>query len=372
MKKSLLIGAILGLVTTLGIALYLRDQNLLSTGSSNGNSDVDAPREPVDAPIVSVLAGFNPQFFGAEDLMMRRKNSIKPYISTADWEKTMSTYGLPGNQRNTSDCANTTLAQAVTVHPDQIEPILSGQANVLFVSNDLPRCFSTQSQVFLVVNEAVNAKSAFNIPASVIIDKVVEVSIPNLRHEVLSAMRVARDDVPSIAFGDTEWWSLYTRMTIMKISVVPGKPVIDGTVIPPFMAGVEILKPAVIASYMRALGRRNPRKPLLVDARDPRIKSSGTYPGAIDAPFLFTSPNQLKFFLDMPTSLIAGARFDISKLLAMPSNSRLIPLVVFGNDSKDASAVWVARNLQLMGYRNLFIVDGGLEALKKDAPPIIF
>ncbi|MDZ4084974.1 MAG: rhodanese-like domain-containing protein [Bdellovibrionales bacterium] len=371
MKKSLLVGAILGLVLTLAIAVYLRDQNLLTTGDSvvgSGNSDGKSPREPVNAPLVSILSGFMLQFTGSDDLMAHRKTAMKPFISTADWEKTMSTHGLPVNQRTTSECRNAALAQAVTIRPDQVEPILNGQLNVLFVSNDVPRCFSTQSKVFLVVDEVLDAKSAYRIPATATIEKVIETSIPTLKHEVLWAMRMSREDVAYVTFGDTEYVSLNVPVTIMQISVIPGKPVIDGTAIPPFMAGVESLKAANIASYMRALRTTITHKPLLVDARDPRTKASGLYPGAINAPFLSTNQNQLRFFLDMPVSLIAGAQFDVSK---MP-DELMTPLIIFGNDSTDASAVWVARNLRLKGYRKLFFVEGGLEALKRDAPQLIF
>jgi hypothetical protein len=369
-KKSLLVGAIVGLVLTLAVAVYLRDQNLLSTGTSGGAGDSDgkSPREPVNAPLVSVLNGFSLTFIGVDDLMAHRKAAIKPYITTADWEKTMSTHGLPVNKRTTSECRNAILAQAVTIRPDQVEPILNGRQNVLFVPNDVPRCFSTQSKVFLVADEVIDAKSAYNVPASVTIEKIIEVSIPNLKQEVLWAMRLRREDVANAAFGDIEYVSLYIPLTIMQISLNPGKPVIDGTVVPPFMAGIEPLKPAMIATYMQALRASNIHKPLFVDARDPRTKSSGLYPGAINSPFLYTNPNQLRFFLDMPISLIAGAQFDISKL---PIDLRT-PLIIFGNDSRDASAVWVARNLRLRGYRKLFFVDGGLEALKKEAPQIIF
>lgn len=369
MKKSLLVGAILGLVLTLGIAVYLRDQNLLSTGSpGSSDSGGKSPKDPVDAPLVTVLNGFLLNFKGADDLMAHRKAAIQPFITTADWEKTMSAHGLPVNQRTTSLCLTSTLAQAVTVRPDQVEPILSGRQNVLFISNDVPRCFSTQSKVFLVVDEAIDAKSAYTIPASVTIENFIEVSILSLKPEVLWAMRLSREDVPTAAFGDIEYVNLSSPMTIMQISLVPGKPVIDGTVIPPFMAGVEPLKPSMIASYMRALRATNSHKPFFVDARDPRTKSSGLYPGAINSPFLYTNVNQLRFFLDMPVSLIAGAQFDVSNL----PTELLTPLIIFGNDSRDASAVWVARNLRLRGYRTLFFVDGGFEALKKEAPQIIF
>lgn len=370
MKKSLLVGAILGLLLTLAFAVYLRDQNLLGTGSTGGagNSDSNSPRESVNAPLVSVLNGFSPKYIGSDDLMAHRKNAIKPYITTADWEKTMSTHGLPVNQRTTSECRNAALAQSVTIRPDQVEPILSGQQNVLFVPNDVPRCFSTQSKVLLVVDEIIGANSAYNIPASVTIDKVIEVSIPTIKHEVLWAMRLSREDVANVAFGDIEYVSLNVPFTILQISRIAGKPVIDGTAIPPFMAGIEPLKPAMIESYMRSVRATNRLKPVFVDARDPRIKSNGLYPGAINSPFLFTNPNQLRFFLDMPVSLIAGAQFDVSKLPL----ELMTPLIIFGNDSRDASAVWVARNLRLRGYRKLFFVEGGLEALKKNAPQIIF
>jgi hypothetical protein len=106
--------------------------------------------------------------------MAHRKAAIQPFITTADWEKTMSAHGLPVNQRTTSLCLTSTLAQAVTVRPDQVEPILSGRQNVLFISNDVPRCFSTQSKVFLVVDEAIDAKSAYTIPASVTIENFIE------------------------------------------------------------------------------------------------------------------------------------------------------------------------------------------------------
>ena len=370
MKKSLLIGAILGLVLTLAVVLYLRDHNLLSTGSTGGAGDsgFNSPRESVNAPLVSVLTGFSSTFQGADDLMAHRKAAIKPFITTAEWEKTMSTHGLPVNQRTTSDCQNADLAKAVTIRPDQVEPILNGQQNVLIVPNGVPRCFSTQSKVFLVVDEVIGAKSAYKIPASVTIEKVIEVSIPKLKHEVLRAMRLSREDFANAAFGDIEYVSLTVPFTIMQISRIPGKPIIDGTEIPPFMAGIEPLEPARIESYMRSYVTTNRLKPVFVDARDPRMKSSGVYPGAINSPFLYTNPNQLRFFLDMPVSLIAGTQFDVSNLPI----ELLTPLIIFGNDSRDASAVWVARNLRLRGYRKLFFVVGGFEALKKNTPQIIF
>lgn len=371
MKKSLLVGAILGLVLTLAIAVYLRDQNLLSTNDpavGSGSSGGKSPREPVNAPLIGILSGFTPQFPGSEDLMAHRGNSVRPFITTADWEKTMSTHGLPVNQRATSECRNATLAQSVTIRPEQVEPILNGQVNVLFVPNDVPRCFSAQSKVFLVVDEAIDAKTAYRIPATATIEKIIEISIPAIKQDVLWAMRVSREDVPYVAFGDIEYVSISLPITVMQISVIPGKPLIDATTIPPFMAGAEVIKPSNIASYMNALRSTNSVKPVFVDARDPRTKASGTYPGAINAPFISTSPNQLRFFLDMPVSLIAGAQFDVSKLEYEHTN----PLIIFGNDSTDASVVWVTKNLRLRGFRKLFIVEGGFEALKRDAPQIIF
>lgn len=371
MKKSLLLGAILGLVLTLTIAVYLRDRNLLSTDvpiAGAGDSSGKSPHEALDAPLVGILGGFNLQFQGSNDLMAHRKNTVKPYITIADWEKTMSTHGLPVNQRTTSECRNATLAQSVTIRPDQVESILNGQLNILFVPNDVPRCFSTQSKVFLVVDDASDAKSAYRIPATATIEKIIETTIPALKHEVLSTMRISREDAAYVAFGDIEFVSLNIPMTIMQISVNPGKPVIDGTIVPPFMAGVEALKPSNIYSYMKAMRYSATHKPVFVDARDPRTKANGTYPGAVNAPFISTNPNQLRFFLEMPVSLIAGAQFDVSELDFEPMN----PLIVFGNDATDASVVWVARNLRLKGFRKLFFVEGGYEALKKEAPQIIF
>ncbi len=368
MKKPLLVGAILGLILTLGFAIYLWRQGGSGPLGNSADSPRNPPREPVNAPLVTVLNGFNKDFEGSKDLMARRKTAMKPYISTANWEKIMSTHGLPVNQRTTAECGNAALASAITIRPDQVEPILSGQQNVLFVPNDVPRCFTTQSKVFLVVDDTLDAKSAFNVAGTVTIEKVIETSISGLKPEVLGAMRMGREDAPYVAFGDMAFISLYQSIAIMQISVVPGKPVIDGTTIPPFMAGVEPLKPGNIVSYMKAVTRRGQEKPTFVDTRDPKNKSSGTYPGAIDAPFLSTNPNQLRFFLDMPMSLIAGAQFDLDKV----PKDILTPLILFGNDSTDASVVWVARNLRLNGYRKIFFVEGGFADLKREAPHITF
>lgn len=371
MKKSLLVGAILGLVLTLAIAVYLRDQNLLGlngsiVGTDGGNDN--SPREPINTPLVTLLNGFRLDFAGSDDLLAHRAKNVRPYITTADWEKTMSQWGLPVNQRTSADCRYASLAHAITIRPDQVEPLMNGSMNVLFISNDVPRCFSTQSKLFLVVDEAADAKAAYSIPTMVKIEKMIEATIPNLRQEVLWAMRASREDVPYLAFGDIDYVSINTAMTILQVSVITGKPVIDGTVVPPFIAGVEALKASNIASYMKALRALVPAKPVFIDTRDPRTKANGLYPGAIDAPFVSTNKNQLKFFLDMPISLIAGAQFDVSKVPEEPS----VPLILFGNDAYDASVVWVARNLRLRGHRKLFFVDGGFESLKRDAPQIVF
>jgi hypothetical protein len=104
---------------------------------------------------------------------------------------------------------------------------------------------------------------------------------------------------------------------------------------------------------------------VLVDARD-RAHVTSNYPGAILLPFAPSNPIQTRFQLDFPINLLAGAKFDFR---ALPPK-RETPLIIFGNDSTDASPLWVIHALRMQNYHQLFYVDGGFRELEKLTAPI--
>lgn len=362
MKKPLLVGALAGILITAGVALFVQQKGLISGGGGVVTSNGSAPRDPENAPLVTTLSRFHANFAGHEDLITRRAIVLSPQVTVQAWEKAMSESGLPVNQRTSSGCRSAELSRAITIRPEQTRSILSGQTNVLFIPNDIVRCFSTQSKVILAVDNLLNAKTIYELPAVVNIERLVEVPLAEVRPEVLNAMRVTRDDVPYLAFGNRGMVNLSLNLTIIHFTLLPEKPILEPRKVPPFLAGAEGIRPAALQNYLRGLETQS--APVMVDVRDQRLRSAGVFPGAIPAPFIAADERQLRFLIDMPMTLVAGARFETSKL---PDNM-MTPLVLFGNDEQDASVVWMARNLRLMGYHRVFFVIGGLEALKRDAP----
>ncbi len=363
MKKPLLVGALAGILITAGLALFFHQQNLI-TGGSGGvvTTDGVAARDPENAPLVTTLSQFNTTFPGSDDMLMRRISILNPQTTIQAWEKVMSESGLPVNQRTSSGCRSAELGRSITIRPEQTRSILAGQTNVLFIPNDITRCFSTQSKVTLVVDDLLNAKTLYELPAVVNIERLVELQMADIRPEILWSFKATREDLPYLVFGNRGLVNLALNVTIVHFTLLPEKPILDPRKVPPFMAGVEGIRAAALQNYLRGL--ESPLSPVIVDARDQRMRSAGLFPGAIPAPFIASDERQLRFLIDMPLTLVAGGRFDTSKL----PEATMTPIVLFGNDEQDASVVWVARNLRLMGYRRLFFIIGGLEALKRDAP----
>lgn len=362
MKKPLLVGALAGILITAGLALFVNKKDLVTGGGGVVTTDGVAARDPQNAPLVTVLSQFHTNFAGHEDLITRRANVLTPQTNTQTWEKAMSESGLPVNQRTSSGCRTAELSRSITIRPEQTHAILTGQTNVMFIPNDVVRCFSTQSKVILVVDNPLNARTVYELPGVVNIERLVEVPISEVRHEVLNSMRVTREDLPYLAFGNRGLVNLSLNVTIVHFTLLPEKPILDPRKVPSFLAGAEGIRAGALQNYLRGL--ESPTAPVIVDVRDQRLRSAGMFPGAIPAPFIAADERQLRFLIDMPLTLAAGARFDTSKL---PENT-MTPVILFGNDDEDASVVWMARNLRLLGYRRIFFVVGGLEALKREAP----
>lgn len=361
MKKPLLIGALAGILITAGLALFLKEKDLL-TGGGVVTSNAALERDPEVAPLMTTLSQFVPSFPGSEDVLMHRAMVLRPRTTIQAWEKVMSESGLPVNQRTSSGCRVAELSRSLTIRPEQVQPIMSGQTNVLFIPNNITRCFSTQNKATLVVEDLLSAKSVYELPGVVSIERLVELPMSEVRPEVLWALGVSREDLPYVVFGNRGLVNLSLNMTVIHFALLPEKPLLDARKIPSFMAGVEGIRPTSLQTYLQEL--ENPIPPVLVDVRDARHRSAGMLPGAIQAPMIAADVSQLRFLLDAPLRSIAGARFDTSKLPEV-SNT---PLILFGNDDQDASVVWAARNMRLLGYRRVFFIIGGLEALKREAP----
>lgn len=362
-NRTLLIGALAGVLITAGLALYVKEQNLLSGGAGSIVAiDGSTLRDPENAPLVTTLSQFSAAFPGSGDLLMRRTSQLLPQTTPQAWEKAMSESGLLVNQRTTAGCRSAELSTAITIRPEQTRLILAGQINVLFLANDALRCFSTQSKAILVVDDPVDAKLAYDMPAVVQIERLIELPMLDIRDQILQALRITKSDLPYLAFGSRGLVNLSLNVTIIHFTLLKEKPILDPRQMPPFMAGVEAIRPAALQSHLRSMEAI--AAPVLLDTRDPRNRSAGTLAGAISAPFIATDERQLKFLIDMPMNLAAGGRFDTSKLPEVMAT----PLILFGNDEQDASVFWVARNLKLLGYRRVFFIIGGLKALKKEAP----
>ncbi len=370
MTRPLYIGAIAGILITLSLTLYLRNQNVLDRDwNPNWSTAGRHVRESKTAPLVTVLNQFHTNFAGSEDLMAHRAGILQPNTTIAAWDKAMSESGLGADLKTTSGCRYAELSQSISIRPEHVRQILSGETNVIFIANDSPKCFAASSKLVLVIDDLISGEVAYDIPGFVQIERIAEVPLLEIQDQTLSALKISRTDLPNLVFGNNGRVNLALSTTILHFRLLKDeKPTLDPRRIPAFMAGVDGIRPSTLTRFLSGL--RTSAAPVLIDTRDPRSQSVATMPQAISVPFISANERQLEFLLDMPIALVAGGRIDTSKIQNLLLTQA--PLFLFGENGQDASVYWVARNLRIIGFRRVFFIIGGIEALKRDAPDLKF
>lgn len=367
MKKSLAIGSFLGVLVTLAAGYYfyvgkfsefIRPAATPTVTANQGSTDPSAV-EPAGIPILKELPQYLTTFPGSDDLVAHR-NKILPFATSELLDKV----GALQPVRTSPDCASADLSRAIFIPAMYAEAMKAGKMNIHFLSTRIPQCYSSQSNVIVAANDLLGDKTFYQILGLATIDRLFSLRPKDLHQNLLSLLKIDTDDVlfllnplyaPMLGFG--------APLLVMQFSIQPQPPILDPTTIPSFVPGAEVVKAESITKYFASFP--SVVKAQFVDARDrSHISNGASYPGAIQAPFIASHPNQLKFQIDFPLSALNGGRYDIR---ALPPG-RDTPLVIFGNDANDPSPLWMIRYLRLQNYRTLFYVEGGLKAMNEAKP----
>lgn len=371
MKKSLAIGSFLGVVLTVGAGYYFYGSRVveLSARPANTATQIAADPEAVDPkglPLVVEYPNYTTDFVGADDLIKAR-SELRPYSSLELWDNTSAPDSMPA-LRTSSECTVADLANSISIPSHYVEAVKEGKINLHFSGRTVARCYGVQSKVYVIVDDLVSAKTYYNIIGEAKIERLTEVGGVGVPPPAsfFQGTRIDPDflsyllnPVMSPLFG-TGGGSV-----ILLYQFSPQMPVLDPTVIPSFVPGAENIKADSITRYFANTSPYS--KPLFVDARDlTRLTAGPSYPGSVRAPFISSNPIQLKFQLDFPIELLAGAKYDTR---AIPPGLET-PLIVYGNDSQDPTPLWMIRYLRLQNYRRIYYVEGGLKAMLKAKPTL--
>ncbi len=370
MKKSLAIGSFLGVVLTVSAGYYFYGSSVLNLStrvSDSGNSTAanSASGEPSGLPLAIEFENFITEFDGSTDLLKHRAN-LRPSSTTENWDKFTNPETMPA-VRTTSECAISDLTQSISVPSFYAEAVSRGEINVQFFGRSTPRCFGVQSTIYLLVDDLLSSKSFYTILGEAKIQRLFESNTGfGMLNGFIQSMNIQLEDL-SFLFNPLQAPSYGSNMGSVAVlyEISNREPILDPTVIPPFVPGVETVKASSLNRYFSNIDTLV--KPVFVDARDRTQLSAGpSYPGSVIAPFIASNPVQLKFQMDFPVELLAGAKYDIR---AIPQ-SRETPIVIYGNNSQDPTPLWMIRYLRLQNYRRIYFVEGGLKALNEAKPRI--
>lgn len=371
MKSSITIGLFVGLLGTLAAAYYLQSTGRLSGDpeSVKATAGETTEAEAKTMPMSPVLDNFSPNFPGDKDLMARRA-TLFPHITVYAWDRILAKLKIAPAIASRG-CGFTESTNSISVPPLFVEAMRSGKNNVIILNRAMPQCFVQKNNIPVIVDDLINGKNLYQFLGELTINRVLDVDV-DLRKTDPSLIRELGIEVSDIAFLMNTDGSPLRRtdeILVLQVSFRPTTALPDSAKIPSFVPGALAIHPENITGMAQSIAKGDIAlaKPILIDARDRRNLTAGpSYAGAIQAPIVASSFAQLRFQLGLPTSVIAGAKFDVASLPA----SRDIPLIVYGNDETDASPLWVIRNLRLQNYRNLFFVVGGLKAMKELKQPI--
>ena len=371
MKKSLAIGSFLGVLLTLAAGYYFYVSKIVEFAPSPATAPTsktavaaDDPNavEPAGIPIVAEFPQYQTEFPGDSDLIAQR-NALSPFATPETWDKAMDPTVLPP-VRTSSDCAFADLSRAIYIPAMYTEAVKAGKMNIQFLNARVPKCFSSQNTVIVAVDDLLGDKTLYQILGQAVVERLVEARMGALGPNVLSLFKLNSADVDFLRnplYGPMLGFT--SPFLVMQYKMQNQPPILDPTVIPPFVPGADVLKADSVTRFFASFP--SAIKAHFVDARDRKNISSGaSYPGAITAPFISSNPNQLNFQMDFPLSALSGGRYDIR---AIPPG-RDTPLVIFGNDANDPAPLWMIRYLRLQNYRTLFYVEGGLKAMNEAKP----
>lgn len=96
---------------------------------------------------------------------------------------------------------------------------------------------------------------------------------------------------------------------------------------------------------------------LVVDIRNPREFAEGTFPGAINVPFLIAPRSSSSFSWDVLNKDIVDTKFDIQQIERLAAGK---PIVILGGPPSDGRAFWAIHLLSDLSIRKLFYFYEGL------------
>lgn len=366
MRNSSAIGIFFGVLVTVSAGYYLKSSGLLQGSPRTKRS---GPTEPAVLPLASIVDGFNPRFAGHDDLLTRMVN-VQPKISVEEW-----TAAFDSNQatsvrsvRTSSLCRELVPAAAIYLSPRQIEKLRSGAINVIPVIDAPPApCLVSGSRIPVAVEELAQPSRVYQFAGFVTIERLIEAPLSEWPDAFFTASKVTRADFGFWVNMTAQLKGFFRRagtpVLLALLKFDPQLPSLDATTIPSFFPGAHFVKPADLNRFVDLSLNVPPL--IFADTRAPAAFARGSWNDSVNVPFIPSSPAQLQFQIDMPYSLLVGSRTDISAI----SEFRRQPIALFGQNERDPSPLWVARQLRLEGFRTLIIVQGGLDALlKNDAP----
>lgn len=357
MRMSTLIAIAIGIAITLGGGYYLKQVGVLI--DAQGPHRV-GPVEPANAPLAEMNTRFDPNFSGSQDLLAHIAG-LHPNMKTEDWDRAL---GSPPT-RDTNGCKNATPLQALYLSQRQVDALRDGKINVVPVFGLAPLCLVNSSRLAIVIDEITSPTKIYRFGGHATIERLVEAAPAQLPDSFFSAAKISREDfltyAESLANASGGHASPNSAISILLLQFDPQPPELDPSSIPGFVGGGRV---ATIAEINAILSAMRLEAPVYVDTRRPEQFAGDAIPGAINAAFVPSSPLQLQFQIDMPFSALAGATFELGNV----PPSRSTALVLYGQNDRDPSPLWVLRQLRMMGYRFLLIAKGGLEALRQ-APP---
>ncbi|MDX9731295.1 MAG: hypothetical protein RBT63_05940 [Bdellovibrionales bacterium] len=361
MKKPLILGSFLGVLLTIGAGYYLYVSKALSPKTVAGAPVVATQPEPVAAETPAATTNVQYKFHGHEDLLATRAKQ-RLMVSPERWDEITMNANLSSSVRTTTACRYADLSPALYVKSIYAESALNRTMNVVGLNFRTHQCYSVGSEVTLIADDAASSGPAYRILGTAVIQRLMETPIETLPAAFMDAIGLNAPDKHFFFNHDFSIPQIRGQVTLVLFEMKPDKPLLDPTTVPPFIAGAVTLKAKSIDQFFKA--GSSPIKPVFVDARARTATSPGaeTYPGAISAPFFPSQANQLRFELNMPLSVLAGSRFDTR---ALPKDKNT-PLLIYGENDKDPSPIWMIRNLRIQHYQNLYLISGGLEALKKE------
>ena len=365
MQRAFIVGSFVGLLVTAAAAYFIfisRDRSSLPTP---GTSSVVGTRDSENLPLVSVAADYQTSFPGRTDLIAHRA-SLKTRMKLETWDKFTSAWGS-SSLKISGGCSVADVSHAIFIPPSFAGPMINGEFNVWMVNGRIPRCYARSSRVAVVVDDAVGNSTLYRVIGEATINRVLEfwISMEGPAFKALLAeLGLSFEDATYLLNTDEKSFSADGLATVVHISFSSQKPILDPSLIPNFVPGAEVIKPESITRYFQIV--KFPKKPVFVDTRMRRGNTQ--YPGAVWAPFIASNALQTRYRLDLPISVLDGAKFDTSGIPV----DRETPLLIFGSDSTDTGPLWMIRNLQLQNYVNLYYIEGGMKALLESRTPISF